>query len=90
MDDLKIPRQRSGYQLEDFGAEVLLYHFAKTQVVYLNETASLIWRLCDGQRNIGEIRCLLQDAYPQVADGITQDLRSILEQFELHGAIEMV
>ena len=37
-------------------------------VVGLNPEASLVWRLCDGKRNLGEIEVLLSEAYPDASD----------------------
>jgi hypothetical protein len=31
----------------------------------LNETASVIWQLCNGERPVAEIVEILQDAYPR-------------------------
>jgi len=90
MDDGSIPRPSPRFQLEDFGDEVVLYDFATTQMVYLNDTASLIWRLCDGQRNIADIKSLLQKAYPAASDQIEYDLRATLEQFVSYGAVELL
>jgi hypothetical protein len=89
MDDEDIPRHTARYRLEDFGDEVVLYDFTTTQVVYLNEAASLIWRLCDGRRNIADINALLQEAYPTASDQIEDDLRTTLEQFVSKGVIEL-
>lgn len=90
MKDLSIPKHISDYRLEGFEGELLLYHPVKTQAVYLNETASLIWGLCDGQRSVAEIRSLLREAYLKDADKIEQDLNSTLKQFADSGAIEFI
>ncbi len=90
MDDVNIPRHTKGYQLEDFGEEVVLYDFETTQAVYLNDTASLIWRLCDGKWNIADIITLLQETYPSMSDQIQDDLRSTLGQFINCRAIELI
>ncbi len=90
INDLSIPKHISDYRLEGFEGELLLYHPVKTQAVYLNETAALIWRLCDGRRSVEEIRSLLSGAYLGVADKIDQDLISTLEQFSACGAIEFL
>ncbi|MBI3796007.1 MAG: PqqD family peptide modification chaperone [Deltaproteobacteria bacterium] len=88
--EMNIPRHSVDYQLEAFESELLLYHPAKTQAVYLNETAALIWRLCNGQRSVAEIKTLLQDAYPEMSDEIAQDLQTTLEQFVSCGALDFL
>jgi pyrroloquinoline quinone biosynthesis protein D len=84
------PRRKSGYRLEMIDNELLLFHPAQAQILYCNETASLIWQLCDGQRTPQEIMALLAAAYPEAADTITEDVAATLGQFSQHGAIEFV
>lgn len=86
MYDDMIPRPRPGYQLAVLDDEMLLYNRDKTQAVFLNATAALIWRLCDGERSVGTIRHLLQEAYPEDADTIAQDIRKALDHL-LDGAV---
>lgn len=85
---LPILRHRVGYQLEACDGELLLYHPEKTQAVYLNETAALVWQLCDGHRSVAEMRTLILDAYPDQAAQILDDLPAALQQLAACGAIE--
>jgi hypothetical protein len=84
------PRRKPGYLLEAIDNELLLYHPAETKIMYCNETAALIWQLCDGQRSVQEIVALLSDAYPQAAESIATDVQVALGHFFEHGAIEFV
>ncbi len=59
------------------------------KVIFINETAALIWLLCDGQRNVAEIKAILREAYPQDTDSIENDVRTIIERFDRDGAIEL-
>jgi hypothetical protein len=70
--------------------ELLLFHPAQAKILYCNETASLIWQLCDGQRTPQEITHLLAAAFPEAADTIADDVEATLRQFLQHGAIEFV
>jgi len=90
MNDQSIPKPVAAYRLEDFDKELFLYHPVKTQAVYLNETAALIWRLCDGRRSIEDIRSILHEAYLEDSDRINRDLKSALERFSKCGAIEFI
>jgi len=54
-----------------------------------NQTASLIWQLCDGEHSVAEITQLLSDAYPEAVDSIPDDVAATLEQFEEYGCIEL-
>jgi hypothetical protein len=87
---IKKPRPRPDYRLETLDDEILLYHPAQTKVLYLNETASLIWKLCDGTRSPEEITELLQDAFPEQASTMRDEVEATLRSFVEHGAIELV
>jgi hypothetical protein len=87
---LNKPRRKPDYRLEMIDNELLLFHPAETKILYCNETASLIWQLCDGQRTPQEITTLLTAAFPEAADAIADDVQATLQQFSQHGAIEFV
>jgi hypothetical protein len=84
------PRRKPNYRLEEMDGELLLFHPAENKIMYCNETASLIWQLCDGGRTAQEIGSLLAAAYPEADETIAQDVESTLRQFAEHGAIEFV
>ena len=84
------PRQKSDYRLEMIDDELLLYHPGETKIMYCNQTASLVWGLCDGGRTVADITTLLVESYPEAADAIPGDVKTTLSQFLEHGAIEFV
>ena len=87
----KRPRQQLDFRLErKFDTEVLLYHPAKTQALYLNATAALIWELCNGQRTDREIAELLRGAFPDAAETIDAEVASTLREFVEYEAVEFV
>ena len=65
MAESRVPKQVSGFHCERMGGELLLHNPAGTKVLYLNETAALIWQLCDGQRTTDEVRELLRGSFPE-------------------------
>lgn len=85
-----VPRQKPDYRLERLGSEMLLYHPARTRAIYLNETASIIWALCDGVRTTAEIVDLLKEAFPEEAGRIGAQVDAILRQFIEQDVIEIV
>lgn len=85
----KIPQPIENYRLEELDDELLLYHPAAETIIYCNQTASLVWQLCDGQRSGQEIVALLQAAYPDTAEAIAADVEATLRQFAEHGAIRL-
>ena len=89
MEKNLVPQQVSGFKIEIFDDEVLLYHQVKTRAIYLNKTAAVIWALCDGKNNIVEIENLLKKAYPETKDSIPEDISFTLKQLSEIGAIEL-
>lgn len=83
-----VPRANTEFNLEQIDDELLLYHPAKTKAVYLNETAALVWQLCDSNRSVGEIVSLLEENYPE-SDTIRTDVEQTLQQLADNGAVEL-
>ena len=77
------------YHLEEMDGEYLLYHPVKTQAMHLNETASLVWRLCDGQRDVQAIRQLLVGVFPEQGQQVANDVMDALEQLAGRGVIRI-
>ena len=86
---LIIPTIVPGYRIEEYHEEIFLYHH-NIRLASLNETAALIWLLCDGKRSIIDICNSLQEAYSQNSSDIRQDIQATLRQFVSYGAIELV
>ena len=87
MGDSRSPTQATGYHLERMDGEVLLHHPGSTTVLYLNETASLIWQICDGQRTMEDVAALLQDAFPETDEAIAEQVELTVRRFVEYGAI---
>lgn len=85
LSDIPVPDKE--FTLEELDNELLLYHPTKTTTVYMNETASIIWRLCDGERTVSEIIGLIKESYPEAGDGIEDDIETTLKMFSDQGAI---
>jgi hypothetical protein len=83
----KRPWQNPGYRLEMIDHELLLYHPSHTQILYCNQTASLVWHLSDGRRTTREIVELLTQAFPEDAETIPGDVEDTLREFLRLGAV---
>jgi hypothetical protein len=84
------PRRKPDYQLEELDGELLIYHPTESNVVYCNQTASLIWHLCDGTHTSAEINALLSEAYPDAAASIPADIESTLHTLTQQQVIEWI
>ena len=89
MEEDYIPELNPDFFLESIDNEILLYHPAKTNTFYLNETASLVWNMCDGKRKIADIIFLLEQSYPEEGNQISKDVIQTIERFVEHGAITL-
>lgn len=85
-----IPTHKPDYYLEVLDDEILLYHPARTTIFHLNQTAALIWQLCDGRRAESEIVALLIGAYPHNSDDIARETSETLQHFQQQGIIDFV
>ncbi|MGA8261628.1 MAG: pyrroloquinoline quinone biosynthesis peptide chaperone PqqD [Arenicellales bacterium] len=88
MNSQAIPHPNTEFNLEEIDDELLLYHPAKTKAVYLNETAALVWQLCDSKRSVSEIISLLEENYPE-SSSIKSDVEATLKQLADNGAVEI-
>lgn len=88
MDRTATPRQKSGYETADLDGEFMIYHSSEGRAVYLNETASLVWKLCDGQRSLAAIEGLLGEAYPDAPD-LSEDIDAAVRELVEQGVLEI-
>ena len=85
----KTPTTKSSIELEEIDGELLLYSPESTRSIYMNSTASIIWRLCDGKLTVGEIVELLKEAFPEAEDSIEKDVVDSIDLFINSDAIEL-
>jgi hypothetical protein len=86
----KMPLRKPEFRLEKMDNEILLFNPTTSNVLYLNESASVIWQLCDGQHSVEEMIKLLADVYPEAADAMRQDVQETLDLFINNGAVLLV
>jgi hypothetical protein len=89
LHDTQIPTLNEEFKIEQFDNEVLLYSVSKTQAVYLNQTALLVYGLCSSGSSIGEIIASLEDAYPDHKESIRIDVTASLQQLIELGALRL-
>jgi hypothetical protein len=82
-----IPKQSFGFVVEEVEGENLLYRLGAHKAMYLNGTASLIWKLCDGKRAVKDIIELLAQSYPDAEAAIQSDVMEALDLLFQEGAI---
>lgn len=83
-----VPKQESDIKIETFGDGVLLYKETVREAAYLNNSAAVIWALCDGKNTLADIENALKKAYPVGEDSIREDINFTLEKLQQKGAIK--
>jgi hypothetical protein len=83
----RTPSQVTGYRIEEMDGELLLFHPESTATVYMNQTAALVWQLCDGERPIQDIVDILNEGFAETGQDLKSDIRKALESFKSHGAL---
>ena len=53
------PNPRPEIRVETVDDELVLYNAASGQAAYLNDSAAVVWKLCDGERSVSEITALI-------------------------------
>jgi hypothetical protein len=82
-----VPVRRDGCALLQYGREFFLRGPQGSGIISINNTAALIWGLCDGVRTLGEIQGMLGRAYQESEASIHGDVQAILEKLNLEGLI---
>ena len=72
----------------EIGDEISLYDPATENVVVLNQTASDIWRLSDGESDVEGIVNLLAAAYGVDADQIRPEVEETIARFREQGLFQ--
>ena len=85
----QVPVPHDGIELAELEGEGVLYCHEKMTMIYLNESASVVWRLCDGHRSVADIISALAEAFPDMAGEVSIDVREILGLFVNEGVLEL-
>ena len=58
-------------------------------ILKLNDTGVLLWQLCMGELNVGDILAMLRESYPENEDVISRDVYRVLDTFKEYEVIEL-
>ena len=76
--------------LEDMDGEMLLFNPSSATTLHLNAASAIIWELCTGDNSVADIVITLQEAYPDQAKQIEQDVMSAIQGLLDGGALELL
>ncbi len=82
------PKKCIGFLAEQMDGEVVLLHPARNVIIHANETAALVWQMCDGINTIEQIIEILRSVYPDASVQITKDVPDIIQRLRAQGALE--
>jgi len=74
------PSRRKGVLDYQLAGEVVVYDPTTSQAASLNETAGLIWQLCDGTRTMETVCLEMAQHFDQSADEVDRSVREAVEQ----------
>jgi coenzyme PQQ synthesis protein D (PqqD) len=87
MTPQSVPKRPFGFFVEEIGEENLLYRIGSHKAIHLNETATVIWKLCDGSRNVQEIIDLLKQYFPESGPNIAAEYRRPRRRRRVKGSV---
>lgn len=88
LPDTDFPKQCSGFLVERVDGEMVLLHPQRSVIIHANETAALVWQLCDGNHSITEIVGILSSAYPEARAQIAADVPPTIAKLRSQGALD--
>jgi hypothetical protein len=75
-----IPVPRAGVRFEELHGEAVVYDRSGKRASYLNDTATIIWKMCNGTNSIPEIVETLVKEFPENAASVATDVRETIER----------
>lgn len=80
--------RQNDIESEDTGQEVLIYLPCGDRTLYLNDSAAIVWRLCNGDLSGEDIAGMLAEAYPEAADTIHDEIAGTLREMVAQRLVE--
>jgi len=87
MKNNETPVQNPKYLLQVQDDEYQLLNMDEQTTIFINGSASIIWQLCNGEQKVSEIKSMIKDSYPEMAESIDLDVDETIEMLESHQAL---
>lgn len=81
------PNPRPEIRIETVDDELVLYDPGTGRAAYLNDSAAVVWKLCDGQRSVSEITALIAREMDGSGRPIGGDVEETIGQFVEAGLV---
>jgi len=76
--------------IEEMDGDLLLFNPTNTTTLHLDGPSSVVWNLCTGEHSVVEMIEGLQDAFPEQAAQIEDDVISVLKELTKNQVINAV
>ena len=83
-----LPKPVAGFLIEKMDGELVLFHPERNIIIHTNETAALIWQLCNGLNSVDRIVDILSGAYPDPREQIALEVPEIIQELRTQGALD--
>ncbi len=84
------PRTRTDLDVVEIDGEALVYDPLALRADYLNHTAALVLRLCDGETTIFDMAEAIADVYEMPVDETEGQVRALLRDLRSLGLLETI
>lgn len=83
------PIKKSDLILKDLGDEFLIYSAENKELHVINQTARLIWEMCDGEHSVNDMESEIRAHFsvPQEMSIVT-DIRNTINTFQEKGLLK--
>jgi hypothetical protein len=81
IDDDVVPKRLDHFTLRRSACCFTLVDNTNRRVLKLNRTSALLWELCTGEWNVGEMLDVLKESFPDSAADVVADVHRVLAQF---------
>jgi len=85
---MSAPRRNPEFTVAGTGKGIALARHGGAPMI-LNQSAGLVWGLCDGERTVADIVRLLAEAYPEAAVDLPGDVARIVRELHLQGVLDL-
>jgi hypothetical protein len=72
--------------VEEMDTEILLYQPNSNKAIHHNETAALVWKLCDGTRTVQDLIDVVSESFPDEND-LAYEIEQIIDFLVNEGAL---
>lgn len=84
-----LPYHSPETRMQKFDDEVVVYCTQRKKAIYLNETAAVIFELCDRTRTVADIVKLISENYPDQIEEVREHIIAAIEYLWREGAIRI-